>query len=257
MRYLPFDKLRILAAAAALTLTALPAPGQEEQKPKLRTVIKAMMHADASEATAVLDLLDVKYGIKDDQNLIVLRGEGYAIDTALKVLDALDEPQPSIELQVFVLSASKEGSTNVPAELSAAVDSLKGVFGYQGFELLDNVLLRVLEGRRGRVDGGIRLGDDDQRTSYSFSFRKATVVPEDELKIRLKDLKFEVVGPRHRPAGSSGGDADSLLASLKTDVQFREGQTAVIGSSTPRGLGETLILMVKSTATKGPEAEDG
>ena len=247
MRYPPFDRFRTVAAAVALTLTALPALGQGEQ-PKLRTVIKNMMHVDATEAASVLDLMDVKYGIKEDQNLILLRGEGYAIDTALKVLDALDEPQPSIELQIFVLSASKEGSTHVPAELSAAVESLKGVFGYQGFEILDNVLLTVLEGRQGRVDGGIRLGNDDKRTSYRFSFRKVTVVPDDELKIRLKDLRFEVAG---------SGDAGSLLASLKTDVQFREGQTAVIGSSTPRGLGETLILVVKGTATEGPEWVEG
>ena len=76
MRYPPFDRIRIVAAVVALTLTALPALGQQAEQPKLRTVIKAMMHADASEARAVLDLLDVKYGIKDDQNLIVLRGEG-------------------------------------------------------------------------------------------------------------------------------------------------------------------------------------
>ncbi len=248
MRYQPFDKIRTLAAAAALILAALPALGQEQAKaePKLRTVIKAMMHIDAAEAASVLDLMDVKYGIKDDQNLILLRGEDPAIDMALKVLDALDEPLPSIELQVFVLSASHEGSSNVPAELSAAVDSLKGVLGYQGFELLDSVFLRVLENRSGRVDGGIRLGDSEERTSYRFSFRKAVVVPEEdvELKIRLKDLRFEVAGP---------DDAGSLLASLKTDVQILEGQTAVIGSSTPQGVGETLILIVKAKASRRPE----
>ena len=74
------------------------------------------------------------------------------------------------------------------------------------------------------------------------------MVPDDELKIRLKDLRFEVAG---------GGETGSLLASLKTDVQFREGQTAVIGSSTPRGLGETLILVVKGTATKGQWESEG
>ncbi len=47
-------------------------------------------------------------------------------------------------------------------------------------------------------------------------------------------------------------DAGSLLASLKTDIEIREGQTAVIGSSTPQGAGGTLILIVKSKTPRGP-----
>ncbi len=33
---------------------------------------------------------------------------------------------------------------------------------------------------------------------------------------------------------------------LKTDVEIREGQKAVVGKSTPRGTDETLILIVEA-----------
>ncbi len=240
----PAAKLAILAlAVAALGLAALPAPAQEQPDPKkYRTVIKATMHIEVREAVAVLELLDVEFAIKEDQNLIVLRGDNYAVETAIKVIDALDEPRPSIDLRVFVVAASKEESSDVPGELESAVKQLKGVLGYTGFRLLDTITLQVMEGRKARADGGIRFGDDDERTSYRFSFQKVTVVPEDEVRVRFNDLRFEVDGPV----------AGTLRASLMTDVEIRKGQKAVIGSSTPRGDGDTLVLILEASVPDGP-----
>ncbi len=256
MRPQLFDKLLILAVVTAIIslLAAAPAAADEdtgakaaagaEQKPQ-RTVIKATMHVDVDEVRQVLGLLGVNFAVKPDQNLIVLRGDGYAIDTALKVIDALDVPRPSIDLRVFVLAASKEGKIDVPENLETVANHLRGTFGYKGFKLLDSVMLRVLEGRRGRVDGGIQFGSNASRSPYRFAFEKATVVPEDDgLSIRLKGLEFEV-------AGKDG----SGRASLETDIEIREGQKAVIGSSTPDGLGETLVLIVEAVAAKDPKTE--
>ena len=262
MRSLPFDQtllwppsgatLRwrtsgaLVAAAVILGLAVLPALAQEEADPKKpRTVIKATAYIDASEAEAVLGLLGVDFAVKSDQNLIVLRGESYAVETAIKVIDALDQPRPSIDLHVYVLSASREGNVEVPKELEGAVAQLRGVFGYRGFNLLDNITLRVLEGRSARADGAIRLGADTERTGYHFSFQKIILAPgpEERLRnIRLKRLKFEV----------NGQAAGTPRASLMTDVQIHEGQKAVIGSSTPQGVGETLILIVEATAPPDP-----
>ncbi len=264
MRFQLFDRshlppstlaLAVTAAVTILGLAALPAAAQEEAESnntesapsarKHRTVIKATQFIDVSEAEAVLALLDVHFALKPDQNLIVLRGESYAVETAIKVIDALDQPRPSIDLQVSVISASQEGKVDVPKDLEAAVDQLRGVFGYSGFTLLDSITLRVLEGRTARADGAIRLGNDTERTGYSFSFQKIILVPDAEERvrnIRLKKLKFEV----------NGHDAETPRASLMTDVQIREGQKAVIGSSTAQGVGETLILIVEANAPPDP-----
>ena len=256
MRFQPFDKPHptscrwtLAAALAILGLATLPAWAQEaSDSKKQRTVIKATMYIEVAEAEPVLGLLEVNYAVKPDQNLIVLRGEGDAVETALKVIDALDVPRPSIDLQVYVVSASKQGPTDVPGELEAAVGQLRSIFGYHGFKLLDTVMLRVLEGRKGRADGGIHLAEDAQRTGYHFAFQKASVVPEDGFNnIRIKGLKFEV----------NGHVAGTLRAGLMTDILIREGQKAVIGSSTPQGAGDTLILIVEARASADRERAKG
>ncbi len=248
MRFQLFDQLATTAAVAIFALLALPALAEEDAEPDIpRTVIKATKYIDVKETASVLELLDVEFAFKEDQNLIVLRGESYAVETAIKVIDALDEMWPNIDLRVFVLAASKEGEADVPSELEDAVGQLRGVFDYSGFQLLDTITLRVLEGRQARVGGGIRLGDDSERTGYHFSFQKILVVPEDDsLKIRLKGLRFDVDGPV----------AGSPRASLMTDVQIREGQMAVIGSSTPRGVGDTLILIIEAKAPPDPSQQN-
>ena len=247
MRFLPSDPFR--HSAAILTIVGftmvLPVLADERPEPtKTRTVIKATKYIDVDEAKPVLDLLGVPFAVKPDQNLIVLRGPDDAVETALKAIDALDEPRPSIDLHVFILAASEDQNSNIPKDLEAAVQQLQGLFGYTGFELLDNVFLKVREGRRGRVDGGIFLENGaTERTGYQLSFQKVTVVPEDGRRsIRFKDMRFQVNG---RVAGT-------LSAALVTDVEIREGQKAVVGSSTPQGIGQTLILIVHAEASPDP-----
>lgn len=249
MSFQPSDRTfrPVALALNLLALAVLPAVAQEAADSECgdperhRTVIKATMHIEVSEAESVLGLLGVNYALKPDQNLIVLRGEGYAVDTALKVIDALDVPRPTIDLVVYVLSASKQGTAEVPESLKTAVGQLQTVFGYSGFKLLDHVTLRVLEGRSGRADGGILLGDDTRRTGYHFAFKKVSVVPEDDVvRIRLKGLTFAV----------NGAGSETHRARLMTDVEIRAGQKAVIGSSTPQGIGDTLVLIVEASAPR-------
>lgn len=248
MQSQPSDKLRTSVAAAcvaAACLTCLVAGSataeQGTEYESLRTVLKATKHIDVGEVQGVLELLDVKFAVKPDQNVIVLRGANGAVENAMRVIDTLDNPRPSIDLRIAVLAASQTDDADIPSELEATVDQLRGVFGYSGFVLLDTVLLSVLEGRQGRVDGGLQLGESTARAAYRFSFQKVTVVPEEGRRrnIRIKGLKFDV----------SGELAGSLRASLMTDVQIREGQKAVVGSSTPQGVGETLVLVVQAKAS--------
>ncbi len=250
MKFQPFDKLALKIALAIVVLATPPATAQDAgDAPKERTVIKATQYIDVEEARPVLELLPVHFALKPDQDLIVLRGESYAVENAIKVIGALDKARPSINLRVFVLSASKQGPSDVPEALEATVSQLKGVFGYTGFELLDSITLQVLEGRRGRADGGIRLGEDNGRTGYHFGFDKVTLVPAEGVRqrdIRIKKLRFEV----------NGHAEGTLRASLMTDVQIREGQKAVIGSSTPQGVGDTLVLIIEATAPPDPSWQD-
>ncbi len=241
----------LLAAALVALMAAFTATAEEpEPQKRKRTVLKSTMHVEVREVVPILRILNVEFAIKEDQNTIVIRAEEGYMDTALAVIEALDTPRPSFDVRVFVVAASQEetGRTGITEGLESALSQLQGVFGYRGFTLLDSVSLRVMEGRNGRIDGGVYLGGSDVRTGYRLSFDKAHLVSEpdgppgperregDVWRVRLDGLSF-IVGD---------DDAGAPRAQLRTDVQFIEGQKAVIGSSTPEGIGETLILIIEA-----------
>jgi hypothetical protein len=236
----------VVALGVAVLGLALPLSAAAEEPAKrdeghLRTVVKLTRFLDVRELKSILEMLDVQVRLTPDLNGVVLRGrDGGDLDTALRLVDALDEPTPSIGVSVYVVAASHQGGTSsgISPELEAAVNQLQTVFGYRGFEVLDTVYLQVREGRQGRVAGGVTLGDAP--STYQFSFRNARVTPVEDgpVKIRLDGLQFELIG--RTDTGSRP------LAAFSTDVQIRVGQKAVIGKSTPEGAGEAMILIVEA-----------
>jgi hypothetical protein len=207
--------------------------------PKM-TAVKPLAHVDAREFENVLALLEVEYVVKPAMNVIVLKGRKEAIESALRAIEALDQPQPNLELTAFIVSASKthDESRGIPDDLRPVVDQLRGVFGYSGFELLDAASLRIQVGRRGTIQGGLALGDPEGRTvaRYAIRFARVRIAPPDDSAegwlIRLDDLTFGLTG--------DGGE----LAQLRTDVAIVEGQKAVIGRSAASGIGDSVVLIV-------------
>lgn len=238
MRSIIFKRATVFLWLACYLGSMTAIPLMAEETAKIRTVLKATRYIDVGEVASVLDLLDIEYAVKGDQNIIVVRGRNQDVETALKVIEALDEARPSFEVRLFVLAASKDDKTpaDLSPELEKAVGQIRDLFGYQSFELLDSVFLQVMEGRKGQIDGGIQLGDTAERTPYRLRFNKVHLVPEDHrTRVRIDGLSFDL----------SGAGADSHRAELQTDVEILEGQKAVIGSSTPGGIGETLVLIVE------------
>jgi len=229
--------------------TGAPPPQEDSTNQRgMRTVIKQTQHVDVRELEKILGMLGLQIRLKPDINAIVLRGhDSNDIDTALRLIEALDvppEPGRAVEITVFVVAASKDGTENVgiTAGLAAAVDQLRTLFGYRGFELLDTVFLRVLDTHGGRVEGGLVLDAPPPgvvRVGYELTFNRAEIIPrgDDERLVRLDGLTFEL-------NGTDGGEIQR--AYLKTDVEIREGQKAVVGKSTPRGVDDTLILILEA-----------
>ncbi len=244
-----------LGLAVLCLAIPLPAAAEDpaaEARDRGRTVVKLTRFVDVRDLEPILEILDVQVRLKPDLNAVVLRGkDGGDLDTALKLIEALDEPTPTIGVSVYVVAASRqdEAKTDISPELEAAVKQLQTVFGYRGFKVLDTVYLQVREGRRGEVAGGVELAGG-ARSTYQFGFRNARVTPVEDgpVFIRLDGLQFELA--------ALGASEARLLASFKTDVQVRIGQKAVIGKSTPEGTDETMILIVEAgiveSETHGP-----
>jgi hypothetical protein len=220
----------IVIAVSGITLAQDPALAG---KP-VRTVIQPIAYLDVTELEDVLQLFDVKAVIKPSINAVILRGEIEKVDGALKALQALDVPVQAMDVTMFVVRASKEktGNSDIPGELRPAIDQLKGIFGYSSFALLDTVSLRTMHNGSGLVGGTLDLttADDTSHVSYQVMFSSARIIPEDGYSvIRLDDLSFDV----------------EKRSRLKTDIEVREGQKAVLGRSSMLGLDLVLIIEAK------------
>ena len=243
---IPFVHAFLVLLILSLGLTSTSRAEEETTDGEARTVLKSTVFVDVREVAKMLNVLNVQYAMDEARNTLILRAKDKDMDTALAVIEALDAPRPSLDLRVFVVAASKEGTPrgNMPQGLTRAIEELKQVFGYRSFSLLDTGYLRVLQGRRGQLQGGITLHGERQASTYHVEFNKVQLEPDLEnedtaqQKVRVHGLSF---GLREH------GEDKGFRAYIRADVQFLVGQKAVVGSSTPAGSGETLLLIIEAT----------
>jgi len=247
MQYRSFTITAVTVMIAAMfNVNVSVAHAEEAGAAHPRMAVKPLAHIEASELRDVLALLDVRYVVKSEMNVIVLKGSNEAIEAALRAIETLDVPAPRLELTLFVVSASKQHDEirEIPPSLAPAIDQLRGVFSYRGFELLDVASLKVLAGRRGYIEGGVNLGADGLGR-YQISFSNVRVVPGEKpggWRFHLNDLNFNLSSNKVKP-----------MVQIRTEVVVREGQKAVIGRSTPQGGDENLVLIVDVRFDRDPD----
>lgn len=247
-------KLRGLAALLVAGLLLAAAGGAQDEAPPPQepdqTVVKATAYVDPMSLIPVLGMLPVRARYHDDAGALVLRGQPDEVAAALKLIEALDQPpkpRPRIGLTVHVLAASKKaGSDEVPAALAPVARQLRQIFSFGVVELLDTVYLQTSRDADGGISGGLPFDDDGGGVAmgYALQFDKASLVQEgEEQVVRLQNFHF-----RYGPM-SEGVD----LVGLRTDVEIKQGQKAVIGKATPAGTERTLILVLEADVDAGAD----
>ncbi len=261
----PTPRFRILTGFLTVLILGGPAgaPAQDEdygygyeylvaeEKPKEgRTVLFTLKHISVVQLRPALELVNADVEINPGLNLIAARSpdedELETIRLIVKTLDIAPEPQPSVELTAYVLATSSGGSieTPLPIELTEDIDALEARFNSDGLRLLDSLFLRVGGGSGGRVEGSFPSWGIEGLSGYQFQFDSATVSHQKDVqRVRLDGLTFVVTG--ENPAGVQ-------RAVLSTDVDIHAGSKAVVGKATPRGVDDTLILLV-SAEVKAPQ----
>ncbi len=214
-----------------------------EEKPKEgRTVLFTPKHISVAQLRPALELVNADVEINPGLNLIAARSpdedELETIRLIVETLDVAPEPQPSVELTAYILATSTGASSpeSLPGELEAEIGALEARFSSGTLRLLDSLFLRVGGGSGGRVEGSFPSWSVEGLSGYQFQFESATVSSQDDvLLVRLDGLNFVVTG--ENPAGVQ-------RAVLATDVDVYAGSKAVVGKATPRGVDDTLILLV-------------
>lgn len=240
----------------ALALAAVAGPGlQAQDQPasdatELSQAIVEIRHADPTELDDVLRVFGIHAQAHPDLKLITLQGPPDAVAAAKAAAASLDRPPaPSKNVEVigYVLEASKEHALQggVPAALDDVAGQLRDVFGFQGVELVDTLLLTVLDGTEGEVSGTFPASNDRYQTPYRFGFNRADVIPGDRPGVRLRGLLFE--SQAFAPEDESDGQEliGGSRTRLQTNVEVRIGQKAVVGkaASVNRRAGTTILVI--------------
>lgn len=248
-----------LTLVVALLALAAPAWAQEKEEPaktppegRVSKVIP-VKYADVRSVRNLITSFGASISFDSDLKVITASGNASAVaavEDAIRTLDVPPSPRKDIQLTVYILAASQQPAPNgnTPAELGEVVGQLKRVLSYQGFQLLNTVLLRTQDGRNGRVEGVVPDGEDErQKADFKFSFQDASIIPEGKTRsVRIGRILFTM--QRHN---ASPNDEKELTASagpapavINTDIDLNEGQKVVVGKTTFASPNNALILVL-------------
>jgi len=236
--------LILLAAGLAL------AQAQQQEGP--RQAIIDVKYADVNHLVSVLR---ATFGntIAGDPTLRVVTVTGSspdivaAVTAAVKRFDVPPQPQPNVELTVYLISGLAQGQGDeVPQELASTVKQLHGLFGYASYKLADSLLVRGRPSsdtlRTGAQVEGVALNGH-----YFFSYQYVTVSSETPRTVHIVGLRFDLNRPKtvtkvNGPAVQRETSVETV-ARISTDLDVREGQKTVVGKSSV-GSGDAVILVI-------------
>jgi hypothetical protein len=172
-----------------------------------------------------------------------------AIEEAIKRLDVPSATQsaPDVELTLHVLFATKAAvaEAGLPPDLQEVVKQLKSTLAYRGYTLAASFVQRAQIQSDRRIEGSGLIdpkayGSEEVKEVPRMIVNWSGIgVGIDAQKgrpalIRLRDFGLSLQERR------SGGD--ERLASFRTDLNFKEGEKVVVGTSTIKDRGLIVVL---------------
>jgi hypothetical protein len=220
-----------------------------EKRERVQKIFE-IKHADIDQLAEVLRLFAP---IQANRQLRVIavsasRDVVAAVEDAIKRFDVPPPATKNIEMTVYLLMALSEqtGAKNTPAELEGVLKQLRSVFTYQGFRLLDTLVVRSRNGMPGEVNGVAPKNPDEvQPTFYRFSFGSASITMDNNTgrMIRIDNLRL---GAKVTVKTGSAGPANFTMidTGINTNIDVREGQKVVVGKATIDGSNNVMFLVL-------------
>ncbi len=217
---------------------------------QITSAIIPVRNADVNEVAKVLETFRGQLGgvVKANAALRVISVSGSkalvkACEAAAQKLDVPPKPRQDLLLTFYVLRASREEMPKgkVPTDLEPVVSQVRKLGAFKSFYLLDSQAVRVRPGNGAEV-GGAMVGESSAEgdVPYRIAFESADrTAPKQNVHIRLKGLELK--------AQIHWWNKKTLRTApliLKTDVDFTEGQKAVIGTTGIPGSRDALLLVV-------------
>jgi hypothetical protein len=213
-----------------------------------------VQHRRAEDVCSILGSLAPKGTVHCTANInsIALTGSAETVallEGMIRQLDKAPAPRPehkdrNIEITAYMILGSAEKQTELPSELSGVVKQLKQVFPFAGYQLIETMLVRGLEGRSGDASGVMPVAGADlaAKPMYQFRYDRCEIVGEGaDRRIHLRNIRFGGRVPIPNEKGYN-----YLDTGVNTSVEIKEGQKVVIGKASLGPGKESLFLVLSA-----------
>src|SRR5205823_1006245 len=162
----------------------------------------------------------------------------------------------------YLLMALSEqtGAKNTPSELDGVLKQLRNVFTYQGFRLLDTLVVRSRNGMEGGINGiAPKNPEEAQPTFYRFNFGSASITSDSNTgrMIRVDNLRLGATVPVKTISETGSAQFKSAETGINTNIDVREGQKIVVGKATIDGSNNALFLVLTAKVLDCPAHPPG
>lgn len=177
----------------------------------------------------------------------VLTGPEKVVEGAEALLTKFDSPgalrpDRQVELRVHLVEGSPDpaASSEIPADISGAVEQMKKSFIYRSYKLVDVIPLRSgASNRPGQAQGMLPGTTRRLRSTYDLSFRSADPL-EDGKTVAIRQFSFSL----RVPVLDAAGNETYAGSSISADLTILEGQKLVVGKLPSENVQNAIFLIL-------------
>jgi hypothetical protein len=182
------------------------------------------------------------------------------IEKTIHELDTIDDPnsgRKNVELIAYLIGGSMDAAGSNPdsgAELLAPVyKQLHAIFPYRSYQLVNTMLLRSGQEFPASTSGMLKSFQNNpdflQPGNYRLQYDSASTNEDGSGLIHLAKFRFDakipgLTGVKSKDGGYMNTQYSMVEIGIETNVDLREGQKVVIGTSNVEPAGTTLFLVV-------------
>lgn len=245
------------AAPAPAPVPPAAAPVAPEDDPDWKTRVFTVRQADLNDIKRLLGVFRAHLLTDNDTGVLMAKASPQTLDAIAETLAVLDVPpplRPDVELTVYLVEASEKAvvtSSPEVAGLGETLEQVRAAFPYQGFRVLESVVLRGHTDELMRANGVVPYGtvrDEDQPLHLEYQFSCEPRISGD-LKGKVIMLDKVSLGVRVPVAVGKGGNPPRTVyqdrnSGFNTSVNLRENARVIVGKASMDGTRNALLLVV-------------
>jgi hypothetical protein len=219
----------------AVMLAASGASAGARDEPNLKRVTVVIRYADGHALERLLNPYLTKYGrvqFESRTRALTVVDQPAVVDVMLKMVKQFDVRPPQLQLAVQLILAEKAGPESIPGDLKAVAKQLKEVFSYKQYQIMDKAYITTEANGNSRMKIGGEEGYTVDIETHMVQGEKSTVRMEFHL------YRWEWV----KQTGKQPQGIQHTV--VRTTVEMKDGETAILGASKIDGEGKALITVV-------------